>query len=147
LARGVGPDCTSSFVALTSRDIARQCASTSGGCSTSPRAPAPSGKIGWFMLKVSVTSTLRSTYWRDISLISGHPIFYSAIGDDFRKTFLLTLQVRNCGNSSQRKAAAQVAYTGADDEARRKALTSDYTGIRENSDRRAFHRKALQNSR
>ncbi len=91
-------------------------ASTSGGFSTSPKAPALSAKIGWSTAKASVTSTPRSTCSRDTSLTSGPRISYSATGGVFRRTFLPTLPAQKCGNSSRRCAAAPVAHIGAHNE-------------------------------
>jgi hypothetical protein len=108
LARGVGPACTSSSAALTSRGIARQRANTSGGSSTRLRAPLLSERIGLSTAKVSATSTPRSTCSRDTLLTSGHPSFCSATGAAFRKIFLPTLPAQKCGNSYRSCAVAPV---------------------------------------
>ncbi len=112
LASGVGPACTSSSAALTSRGIARQRAGTLGDFSTSPRAPPLSGRIGWSTPKVSAKLTPRSTCSRDTWLTRGGRIFYSATGGTFRRTFWPTPPPQNCGDSSRRCAAAPVVLTG-----------------------------------
>ena len=63
-----------------------------------------------------MTSTPRSTCSRDTSLTSGPRIFSLAIGGVFRRTFLPTLPVQKCGNSSRRCASAPVAFSGARNE-------------------------------
>ena len=59
-----------------------------------------------------MTSTLRSTYWRDTSLISGPRISSLATGGAFRRIFLPTPPIQKCGNFFRRCAAAQVALIG-----------------------------------
>src|SRR4029077_8210662 len=112
LARDVGPACTSLSAAPTSQGIGRQRANISGSFSISPRATALNGKIGWSTAKASVTSTVRSIYWRDTSLISGPRISSLAIGDDFRRIFWPMPPIQKCGNFSRRCAAVQVALIG-----------------------------------
>ena len=90
LARRAGLGFMSSSVAHISRGIARQRASTSDNFSISLKVTVLNEKIGWSTAKVSVTSTPRLIYWRDILSISGHRIFYSATGDAFRRIFLPT---------------------------------------------------------
>jgi hypothetical protein len=116
LVKGLGPACTSSSAALTSRGIARQRASTSGVFSTSPKARAPSGRIDLSTPRASATSTPRSTCSRDTSLTSGPRISSSATGGVFRRTFLPTLPAQKCGNSSRKCAVAPVALTGGRNE-------------------------------
>jgi hypothetical protein len=127
----VGPACMSSSVVPTSRDIGRQHANTSGSFSTSLRARQLSERTGWFTLRDSATSTRRSICSRDTSLISERPVFYLAIGGDFKRIFLPTQRERKYENFFQRYAAAQVANIGAGDEAREGVLTTDYTDHRE----------------
>ena len=75
-------------------------------------------------------STLRSTYSRDTSLISGPRIFYSATGGVFRRIFWPMPLMQKCGNFCRRPAAVQVALIGAHDEMPSVAATQTFIYLR-----------------